>query len=166
MKDDDRREFQELLGQPLSEGKIARAWAIKPDIEQFVSRSKNWEPTAGNWREILDHNVRNPMRFSKDPRLLDTWQFQMKLETSRQTNGRDDIGKANFTQVEMPRMMWGRARDMIVLGQTNGAINEMAKLVRAYPQHPDFPAWVAELSGILKTKTAPAPAFGSTTNGS
>jgi hypothetical protein len=158
IRGEDQQDFHELLEKPLSEGKIAKAQAVKPDIEQFVGNgpSKNWEPMAGNWQQILETDVRVSMRQTKNPKLLDTWQFQMKLESDQLAGGRDGMGKANFTQMELPKLMWSRARDLAVLGQENEAIIEMAKLVRTYPQHPDFPAWVGELAGILQEKAAPA----------
>jgi len=154
----DQQPIRELLERPISEGKIAKAQGVKPDIEQFVGgpNSKTWAAEAGNWPEILEVDVRGPMRLAKNPKLLDVWQFQMKLAADQLSGGRDENGKANFTQIEIPRMMWGQARDMALLGHNNEAIVTMVKLVRANPQHPDFQNWVGELTDMLQGMQSPA----------
>jgi hypothetical protein len=152
----DQQAIRELLERPISEGKIAKAQGIKPDLEQFTNGGKTWAAEAGNWPQILEVDVRAPMRLAKNPKLLDVWQFQMKLAGDQLAGGRDENGKVNFTQVEVPRMMWGEAQDMALLGHTNEAIGLMVKLVKGYPQHPDFQNWIGQLTGMLQEMQSPA----------
>lgn len=156
LNSDDENAIRDLVEKPVAEGAIARAYFLNAYLEKLSSK---WEPTAGDWKKILDTDVRDPMRAIKDPHLPATWQYQIDMEKGQFTSGRGDLETANFTQVELPKLMWSRAQDMVVVGQTDAAIAEMTRLVRGYPQHPDLPAWVQELTGLLKEKiAAPAPA--------
>ncbi len=152
--------IKELLEAPIANGKIAQGLMIQPELEKLSAKTgsgqKGWEPAAGGWVQILDTDIRAPLREKKDPRLLDTWQFQIKAASKLNEGNRSDVAKASFSQVEVPRLLWGSARDLIVLGQEDAAILQMTQLVRQYPQHPDLPSWIDELSGLLKKRTGPA----------
>lgn len=135
-----------LLERPITDSPIAKARLIRQDLEKL----QGWEMSPGSLDGILDKNIRQPLRAEKDPRLVETWKLQIDFRTKAAEKFRSDVALTTFQQVELPRLLWARAKDRIVIGQKNAAINEMVGLVRAYPDHPDLPGWAGELSGLLK----------------
>ncbi len=137
-----------LLQDSIADSPIARANFIVPELQNL----KGWEMSAGSLHGVLEKDLRDPLREIKDARLLDTWKLEIDFESKNAESEKSDLNKAAILQVELPRRYWGQARDMIVLGQTNRGIGEMVKLVRAYPSHPDLPAWVDEITQALQPK--------------
>jgi hypothetical protein len=151
---------KDLLDKSISDGVFTR-WLR---LQQWLPKSDGWELTPGNLAGILEKNVRSVMRTVKDPALIQTWDLEMKVLADRATSGRLDFLAADFNTMVRPKMIFSRANDMILLGQTNRAANDIYILVKTYPQHPDFSKWVIKLREILKpapsasTEAAPAEA--------
>ncbi len=145
-------ESKRLLLKPLTESPIVRANRLEPELEKL----KDWEMVAGSFDDILDKDIRAPLREKQDPRLIDTWKMQIDVQTAAQGASRNDTTRANFEQVDLPRLHWGKAQDEILIGQRNPGIADMVKIVRTFQNHPDLPAWVAELTKVLKTPVTSA----------
>jgi hypothetical protein len=81
----------------------------------------------------------------------------MQIDYLQNDSGRKGKGE-EFAKIDLPLLLWGRACDMVLLGQTDQGIAEMMKVVTAYPQHPDFPKWVETVTAQVKAlppKAAP-----------
>lgn len=139
-----------MLDRPIIESPVAKAKLIQQDLEKL----KDWEMNAGAIDGILEKNIRGPLRAAKDPRLIDTWKIQIDYRTKLAEKRGGDVAAATLTQVEIPRLLWSRAKDMVVVGQKNRGILEMTAVIRANPNHPDTPTWISEVTELLQ----PAPA--------
>ena len=139
-------EWKNLLDKPLSQSVFAQ-WLR---LDEWLPEGKNWELRPGDLAGILDKNVRSVMRDKMDARLLPTWDMQMKIEADRITTGRSSHQAEEFNTVTRPQLLFKRAQDMVVLGQPNRGLVEVVALVRANPSHPDFPAWLDFIRGMLK----------------
>lgn len=154
---DDERALREFYEKPINEGIVAQGFLIGPDLQKVIQGgggAGKWEQNAGNWRSILNLGVREPLRKLKDPQLLATWQFEIDVLRKSLDGNQNDVANVNFNQIELPRLMWAQAQDMVLLGQNGPAIVAMAQIVRSYPQHPDVLNWIGQLKEILKTLPA------------
>lgn len=139
-------EWKNLLEKPLGQSVFAQ-WLR---LDEWLPEAKNWELKPGDLAGIFDKDVRSVLRDKKDPQLVPTWDMQMKIEADRITSGRSTHEAEEFNTVTRPRLLFKRAQDMVVLGQPNRGLVEVVALVRAYPSHPDFPAWLDSIRGMLK----------------
>ncbi len=134
-----------LLQRPITDSPIVRARLLKPELEKL----KDWELVPGSVEGIIEKDLRPALRSRKDPRLLDTWALQIDFRTKMAGKAEGNVTQVTFEQIELPRLLWRRAKDIAVLGQTNRATAEMVALVRKYPSHPDLEDWVKELTEML-----------------
>jgi len=155
--------IHELLLEPLADGAVAKACKVSAELQSLSGEDPNsskWAAKAGDWNGILDTNLKAPLRQHKDPRLLNMWQLQIEYEKERSNGNRGDA--TDYTSIKLPRMMWGEATDMLVLGKTDQGVAEMTRIIRTYPQHPDLSSWVDGLTIVLKAmapqQSAPSPA--------
>ncbi len=139
-------EWRSLLDSPLSASVFAQ-WLR---LDEWLPEAKNWELKPGDLAGILDKNVRSVMRDKKDLQLIPTWDMQMKVEADRITTGRLAHKADEFNTVTKPRLLFKRAQDMAVIGQPNRGLVEVVTLVRTYPSHPDFPAWLDYIRAALR----------------
>ncbi len=137
---------KELLDKSVADGVFAK-WLR---LGQWLPKGDSWELTPGNLAGILEKNVRGELRAKKDPRLIDTWDMEMKLLADRATSGRLDFVAADFNTVTRPKMIFSRANDLIIVGQKNRGISDIYLIVKSNPQHPDFSKWVARLRELLQ----------------
>lgn len=149
--DEEQQMLKDLYGKPIAEGLLAQGFILGPDLQRLTSaETSKWEPTAGGWRQILEIGVRQPLRAVKDPSLLETWQFEIDAGKKGLEGNRAEVANVNFAQLELPRLLWGQAQDMLVLGQQANAVAAMTRVIRTYPQHPDVIIWIGQLRGLLK----------------
>lgn len=139
-------EWKNLLDKPLSQSVFAQ-WLR---LDEWLPEAKNWEFKPGDLAGILDKNVRSVMRDKKDSQLIPTWDMQMKVEADRITTERLAHKAEEFNTVTRPQLLFKRAQDMVALGQPNRGLVEVVVLVRTFPSHPDFPAWLDFIRGMLK----------------
>jgi len=142
---------QNLLGQAIGQGVIAQ-WL---KLNDWLPDSKVWEPQPGNIAGILEKNVRPILRDLKSPQLLQTWDLQLKLEAEGATKAHLEYQSDAFNTVARPRLIFQRSQDMIILGQPNRAVGEIIAIVKAYPEHPDFPTWTAKIRELIKRPATP-----------
>lgn len=159
-------EYAQALARVLSDTKLApstpmaRELLFKPakgsEISQWLEigsawpADKTWAPQAGNLEDILNKNVRFLWRENRDPRLISTWDLQIRLgEESAKNN---EQAAQDFARNQKPRLLFHRARDLAVIGQPNRAVNEILSIAQSNPSHPDFPVWVNELKSMLKSE--------------
>ncbi|MFZ4681580.1 MAG: hypothetical protein ACOYMS_03680 [Terrimicrobiaceae bacterium] len=143
----------ELLNKSLAESLFVK-WLR---LGSWLPAGDNWELTPGNIPGILEKDVRPFLRKAKNPQVVETWEFEMKVLADRITFGRLEHQAAEFNTVTRPRLQFSRANDMVEIGQKNRAASEIYSMVKTYPQHPDFTKWVQRLRELLKS-AEPAPA--------
>lgn len=117
----------------------------------------SWEPVPGNLNGIYNAIILPEFRDTKDPRLMDYWDLKLRKNQESIYAGMPAFDEWQKTHLERPGIMWARTQDMMLLGLKNRAITEMFNIIKAYPQHPDAPSWIAQLEQIL-TPSAPAQA--------
>jgi len=116
-----------------------------------------WEMVPGNTEGIFQKIILPELRASKDPRLLEYWDMKIKREGEAAAKAKLAFEAERFTQVRRPELLWNRAKEEILLGHRNKAINEMFTLIKNYPAHPQADDWIQQLEGVLLPPT-PAPA--------
>lgn len=149
----------ELLNKPLSDSIFVK-WLR---LGSWLPKGEDWELSPGNISGILEKNVRPVWRKAKNPRLLETWLFEMKVLGDRVTFGRLDYQAGEFNTVARPKLQFAMANDMVEIGQTNRGTTEIYKMIKENPQHPDFAKWVQRLRELLKPSEPaadPSPATG------
>ncbi|MFZ4774970.1 MAG: hypothetical protein ACOYM3_06395, partial [Terrimicrobiaceae bacterium] len=146
-------EQKSLLEKPLGQSVFAQ-WMR---MGEWLPDEKSWESKPGDVTGILEKNVRSVLREKKDPQLIQTWDLQMKVEAGRITVGRSEHQAEQFNTVTMPKMLFKRAQDMILVGQPNRGLTEMVTLVRTYPLHPDFASWLGKIRESIKPAAQTSP---------
>lgn len=145
-------ELKDLLDKPASDGIFARWLRLGP----WLPKGGTWESNPGNLAGILEKNVREPWRKAGNPKLIETWEFQMQFEAGAVTSNRLAHAADNFNTIRRPSLQFSRANDLASLGMKNKAASEILLLARTYPQHPEFERWVARIRELLAAPTAPA----------
>jgi len=143
----------ELLTKSLAESVFVK-WLR---LGSWLPKADDWELAPGNISGILEKDVRPFLRQTKNPQLIETWEFEMKVLADRITFGRLEHQAEEFNTVTRPRLQFSRASDMVEIGQKNRAATEIYTMIKTYPQHPDFGKWVQSLREMLKP-AEPAPA--------
>lgn len=161
-----------ILKTPVSNSPVAQSLQIADLLGDAGKRKRKgddaqpsgWEPVPGNVNGIYSAIILPEFRDSKDPRLMDYWDMMLRKSQESIYAGMPAFDERQITQVNRPTMLWARAQDMVVLGLRNRAITEMYNLIKAYPQHPEAPAWITQLEQVL-APAAPAPAATIQTSG-
>ena len=143
------QEIKSLIDRSINESVFTKSMFLTA----WLPKGKNWELSPGNLEGILEKNVRPLLREEKSPQLIETWDLLMKFQADRTTMGRLEFSAETYNTVTQPRLLLSRANDMILIGQKNQGCTEILKLIRTYPQHPDFSQWVTQLREILKRPT-------------
>lgn len=141
------KEAAELLNKkPARESLFAR-WLELPNM---LPHDKQWEPFAGNLNNILETNVRAPLRSEKDPQILAAWDLQMDTLGKLTQLSNLTSESENLQKNIRPQLLFARANDKILVGQVNSGQKDMLQIIRDYPQHPNWANWVTTLRNYLK----------------
>lgn len=158
-----------ILRTPVANSPVAQSLQIAEILGDSGKRRKKgekgedggaaaWEPVPGNVNGIYNAIILPEFRESKDPRLMDYWDLKLRKNQESIYAGMPAFDERQKTQVERPAIMWARTQDMMLIGLKNRAITEMFNIIKAYPQHPEAPNWIAQLEQILSPSAAtPAP---------
>lgn len=139
-------EQRALLDKPLTDSVFTRAYGLGEEL----SKAGDWPMTPRNAGSLLDRVVRPIMREKKDPALLSTWDYQIRLEQVRAEATQRDIDKTKFEREVKPSLEWKKALDQAALGQQDAAKRQMFQLIMANPGHPEFDTWCDQLEKMLK----------------
>ena len=161
-----------ILKTPVSSSPVAQSLQIADLLGDAGKRKKkgddnqaaSWEPVPGNLNGIYSAIILPEFRDTRDPRLMDYWDMMLRKSQESIYAGMPAFDERQITQVNRPAMQWARTQDMLIIGLKNRAITEMFNLIKAYPQHPEAPQWIAQFEQIL-SPTAPAPAATIQTSG-
>ena len=129
----------------------------------WLPSEKEWESSPNNVSGILEKNIRRPLREAKDPNLISVWDFEIQTRNENiSKRGSRDYDANQFKTIELPKLQFARANDLVALGMNNRGITEIFALIKTNPQHPDFAAWLQRLRELLtpaeKEPPPPAPA--------
>ena len=91
------------------------------------------------------------------------WDFDIQTRNENiSKRGSRDYDANQFKTIELPKLQFARANDLVALGMNNRGITEIFALIKTNPQHPDFAAWLQRLRELLtpaeKEPPPPAPA--------
>jgi hypothetical protein len=103
----------------------------------------------GNVKGIFTSIILPEFRATRDPRLLDYWDLELKWGEEAVAKKKLDVDVRDWQTIRRPSILWARAKDLEVLGLKNRAITEMFALVKAFPQHPEFSNWALALEVML-----------------
>ena len=148
------KDAQELLDKPVSQGVFGQLFGLTP----WLPKPDSWELSPGNLTGILEKNVRPILRKTKNPQLIETWDYQISIEAAKIQDGRLEHASERFEKIEKPALLFSRADDMANLGLKNRAIQEIIALAKANPAHPDFAKWVGRAKELLAPPADSAPA--------
>jgi len=141
-------EVKSLLERSLAESIFTKSM----DLSNWLPKDKDWEMKPGDFNGILEKNVRPFFRALKNPLLVQTWDMQMKFQAQRITRGRLDHEADSYNSITLPKVVFSRANDMLILGQNDQGCTEILQLIRTHPAHQDFPQWVSRVREILNSK--------------
>ena len=142
-----------LLRQPLQKSPVV----IWLNIGDLLPDGEDFEAAAGNYKGILEKNVRVPMRTKSDPRVAAVWDTQIGIETAAATAAQNEQMAEDFNKVKLPDLLFRKAQDTAVIGMPNRALQQTMFLIRNYPSHPFLGDWVDYTRGLL-TNPSPTPA--------
>lgn len=146
------KEARELLDKPAHDGVFAR-WL---GLGDYLPAKQNWEERPGNIEGILEKNARVPLRASRNPAVLATWDLQIELLRRRALRD-SDAAKLQISEIELPRALFGRASDKRRLGLRNGFLRDTLALAKQHPGHPDWEKWSEAMREELATPPASPP---------
>ncbi len=142
--------LKELTSNNLSNGPFVKAYRIGP----LFSGVGDWEMAPGNLASILDKSVRPTLRDASDPRLLETWDLQIEMERSLQSDRDRANPDSDFNRNRLPRLLWQRADDQYLIGGRTEGLQTMLSLIQGNPEHPDATKWISALSKLIEAETA------------
>jgi hypothetical protein len=77
-----------------------------------------------------------------------------------------NVEQRDWLQIRRPSLLWSRAQDVMLLGQTNRALGEMFNILKGNPQHPNASSWISTLEAFVSpTAVSPTPATAPTPTG-
>lgn len=124
-----------------------------------ATTGEGWELSPGNVDGIYLKIIQPEYRAAKDPRIVEYWDMKLKSEADTATKSKLSFGIEKFNLVRRPQILWGRAQDLLAIGQRNRAISEMLKVIQGNPTHADSAGWIASLEQTLlpPAPTSPPP---------
>lgn len=145
------REAREILDAPLARSPFVQWLSLGP----WLPPAEVWEPAPANIEKILEKNVRAAWRAERKPELLQTWDFQLQFEADRATLSGSEHTAAQFNTMRRPQLIFARAQDAALTGQTNRGARDIFELLQKYPGHPDFDQWAKALRRLLEPESNP-----------
>jgi hypothetical protein len=151
-----KRVHDQVMRMSIANGPVAKLLQLGDMFGERKKGDGGWELGPGNVEGIYNSIILPEYRATKDPRLLEYWDMTLKQEGERTAKRKLDVEQRDWATVKRPAILWGRAQDVLLLGQRNRAIGEMFNLIKTYPQHPDAKNWIAQLETVL-LPPAPTP---------
>ncbi|MBC8097016.1 MAG: hypothetical protein H7Y43_14515 [Akkermansiaceae bacterium] len=147
-----KRMHDQILKGALSAGAPVRGGNFSDLLEVA-----EWEMVPGNIDGIFEKIVLPEFRAVKDPRLLEYWDLKIKRDGEEATKSGLALSVDKFNQIRLPELQWGKAQDMLLLGQRNRALNDMVSLLKSHPAHPQADAWLAKIEELVLPPPAAVP---------
>ena len=156
-------EASAYLQQPLASSEIVEYL----QVADLLPDGKSFAPAPGAYEEIMEKNVRVPLREKKDKRLPATWDAQIAVEAGIAKAGNTPDQTMAFNKSRLPDLLFKKAQDTALIGQPNRGISEVMLLIQHYPNNPSVKDWVDYARNSLTTtatNSTPAEAPGESTN--
>lgn len=147
-----------LLNQPLSSAPIVD-WL---QIGDLLPSGKDFEASPGNYSEILEKNVKTPLRAANDPRLPSIWDLQINSESAIAKASKSKQQSESFTNERLPQLIFSKLKDTAAIGQPNRAATEMVKLIRSNPSNTSVKSWIESAKALLTAQVTAAAAAAAT----
>ncbi|MEI6080799.1 MAG: hypothetical protein WCR44_00010 [Verrucomicrobiota bacterium] len=157
--DKPRPEALALINQPIDKSSVVQ-WLQISDLLP----DKDFAPSAGNYQSIMEKNIRGSLRAKNDPRIIQTWDMQIAMETATATESNSKQQADAFNQTRLPDLLFHKAQDTSAIGQPNRALGEVMVLVRNYPANPSMQDWITTARGLLTNPPVPLTAVAPATN--
>lgn len=138
-----------FIQQPLTNSEVAQ-WL---QISDLLPASKNFAPAPGIYEDIMEKNVRGPLRDKKDSRLPATWDTQIEAESAIAAASGDHEKIEIFNKSRLPGLLFRQVQDTALIGQPNRSIGEVMLLIQKYPGNPQVSDWINYARDAL-TKTS------------
>jgi hypothetical protein len=148
-----------LINQPVDKSSVVQWLQISDLLPE-----KDFEPSAGNYKSIMEKNIRGPLRTKSDPRLLQTWDMQIARETATATESNSRQAAETFNKARLPDLLFLKAKDTTAIGQPNRALGQVMVLVRNYPENSSLQEWIETARGLITNPPVTPPAVVMTTN--
>jgi hypothetical protein len=141
---------RQMMMRPVTDGVFARHFAV----EAWASKAKEWEMVPANIDGIYEKSVLPELRRQKSPQVIEYWDNRIRREAEKASMARLAFVAERFENFRRPTLLWQRATEYLALELPNRAVSEMFAVLKAYPTHPDFEKWAADLEGIINPKPA------------
>lgn len=141
-----------LMSKPLGESVFVQWYGLGGDLPA----AKGWELAPIKLDGMYEKTILPIMRKQKDARIVQYWDMRIEREARQAEEDRRTFGQDQFNFVKKPDLLWSRAKDLLVVGQKNRAMTEMLAVIRAYPDHPEALARIAELEKLATPPAVPA----------
>jgi hypothetical protein len=149
----------ELLRRPINQGVLAQRFGLGQRLGgpqgdgKVPDRDKTWEWNPGNTDGMLDKTLLPFLRSMKSPSLINIWDERLANESARAKRTGLSDRAAQFSQQTLPRLLWRRARDLVLLDRRDEGLLAMLDILRQNVNHADFEANVKELRSLLSGGT-------------
>jgi len=143
---------KQMMLKPVTDGIFAKHFAI----EGWAAKATDWELVPANIDGMYEKTILPELRRLKSPQIIEYWDNRLRREAEKVAIGRLAFMTERYENFRKPTLLWHRANEFRGLDQPNRAINEMLAILKAYPGHPDFSRWAAELEGLLNPQAASA----------
>jgi hypothetical protein len=125
-------------------------------ITDLIPGDKDFAGSPGQYDDILEKNIRGPLRLKNDPRLLATWDQQMAYGAAMVNASSSQEQADDFNQKTLPNLFFNKAKDTALIGQPNRALSLTLDLIHRCPTNPSIKDWIAFARGLLTKGSAVA----------
>lgn len=130
--------------------RMARSVAKLLGANAPKAQDADWPMTPGDLDGIHSAIILPAYRETKDPRILDYWDFVIKRETDAIARRNVDYERQRFQQIRRPELLWSRAEDLVAIGLKNRAILDMVAVLKSNPIHPQAEAWMGQIESMVR----------------
>ncbi|MGA3172169.1 MAG: hypothetical protein ABSE62_14280 [Chthoniobacteraceae bacterium] len=109
----------------------------------------DWETVPSDLDGIASTFLLPAMRKAHDRRLMQYWNDKINWETNQASKSTTPFAVNNFNQTQLPKLLWGRAEDMIIVGYRDQGLTQMYQIIKQYSNLPDAGGWIGELKNLL-----------------
>jgi len=147
-----RKSIEDMLKKSIAESIFAKWYGTT----KYLQDLKEWETIPGNCEGIWQKVILPQLRKDKDQRAVQYWDTKLQREAQSASASDLTFYVEQFNNMRKPELLWSRAQDVLAIGHRNQAINEMAAILKGWPDHPRFNEWTTQLVGIVTGKDAGA----------
>ena len=114
-----------------------------------LGKIQNWEKTPADLDGVAEKFLLPTLRKARDRRLIQYWNDKITWETNQASKSTTPFAVNNFNQTKLPKLMWSRAEDLVIVGYRDQGLTQMYQIIKQYSDQPDAGGWITELKGLL-----------------